>query len=346
MAPVGSARVLSPDVLRRVLCGLAAVIGGLSCSLPAPQHGPLRAERPTERPTSFVVIGDTQRSLWVEENVLGREQNEGERTKLIDQLANEENPAFIVHLGDLVAKTSPPHWRYFDELMQPLVEAEIPILPVLGNHEYFGEGRHPERSARLRFPDLARGGYYAKRWGRLGLVWLDTNLTGRAAARQAAWLEATLALLDGAPSIAGTLVFTHHPPFTNGVDRRGQDGARADILPLVRCSKKALALISAHVHGYERFELDGLSLIVSGGGGGPRVDYRTHGERSLTPATPSLDTPLPRPLHYLVLRDTGTDLLTTARCLDGSRGCPTTGILDETRMPVPRTPSVARPSCP
>jgi hypothetical protein len=309
------------------------LLGAHACSLPAPEHGALRAERPADPPTAFVVLGDTQRTLWGEEHVFRREQNEAERVRLIDQIANEENPAFVVHLGDLVAKASPPHWHYFDELTQPLAEAGIPILPVLGNHEYFGEGRHPERSARRRYPDLARGGYYAKRWGRLGLVWLDTNLTGRRAARQAAWLDRTLDELDGTPEIAGVLVFTHHPPFTNGVARQGQKGAREQLLPLVRRSRKALVLLSAHVHGYERFDLGGLVLVVTGGGGGPRVEYRTGREQSLPPATSRLATPVPRPLNYLVVRDTGGGLAVTTRCLAESRGCPPGSVLDEVRLP-------------
>jgi 3',5'-cyclic AMP phosphodiesterase CpdA len=211
----------------------ALLFASAGCSLPVPAHGEL-GPRPRRPRTAFVVIGDTQRSLWAEEHLLGREQNELDRPRLIDQLAREENPAFVVHLGDLVAAASPPHWRYFDELMKPLADAKIPILPVLGNHEYFGEGRDPSRSARRRHPELARGGHYAKRWGRLGLVWLDSNLTGRRATRQAEWLARTLTELEEAPGIAGTLVFIHHPPVTNGVDRSGHESVRDELLPVIR----------------------------------------------------------------------------------------------------------------
>jgi hypothetical protein len=283
------------------------------------------------------VIGDTQRSLWVEEHVVGREQNERGRVDLIDQLVSQESPAFVVHLGDLVAKASPPHWHYFDELMVPIRAARIPLFPVLGNHEYFGEGRDPSRSTRLRFRDLTRGGYYAKRWGRVGLVWLDSNLTGRAAARQSEWLRGTLLTFDRSSEVACTLVFSHHPPFTNGVDRHGHESVRSDLLPPIRGSSKTVAVISAHVHGYERFELQGLAFIVSGGGGGPRVRYRTGHDQSLRPATPTLDTAAARPLNYLVIRDDGRELRVTARCLLGSPGCPPSGVLDQVGLS-PRSP--------
>jgi hypothetical protein len=164
-------------------------------------------------------------------------------------------------------------------------------------------------------------------------VWLDTNLTGRRAERQGAWLSRTLQTLDEAPAVAATLVFTHHPPFTNGVDRHGHEAVRFDLLPRIRRSRKAVALISAHVHGYERFDLDGMALIVSGGGGGPRVEYRTDGAQSLAPA--ALDAPERRPLHYLVVRDTGEVLTIAARCLTGSVGCPSSGVLDSVALPFP-----------
>jgi hypothetical protein len=301
-----------------------------ACALPPPHHREL--VRPAPRPRdSFVVLGDTQRSLWVEEHLLGREQNDRERVELIDQLVSQENPAFVVHLGDMVAKASPRHWHYFDQLMAPLTAAKIPLFPVLGNHEYFGDGRDPSRSSRLRYPVLAKG-YYAKRWGRLGLVWLDTNLEGRAAARQADWLGRTLGALDRAPEIAATLVFSHHPAVTNGIDRHGHEEVQQDLLPRIQHSRKALALFSAHVHGYERFAYDRLTLFVSGGGGGPRVAYRTGREQSLAPASAHLTTAAPRPFHYVVVRDSGTELIVTARCLAGSRGCPGDGVLDQIRL--------------
>jgi 3',5'-cyclic AMP phosphodiesterase CpdA len=318
-------------MVHRLAAAASAALALLSCALPTPQHRELTRPPPAPR-DSFVVLGDTQRSLWAEEHVLGREQNDRERVELIDQLVSRENPAFVVHLGDLVAKASPQHWRYFDQLTAPLTDAKIPLLPVLGNHEYFGDGRDPSRSSRRRYRDLANGGYYAKRWGRLGLVWLDTNLEGRAATRQGAWLARTLATLDQAPDIEAIIAFSHHPALTNGIARYGHEGLRRDLLPSLQRSKKALALFSAHVHGYERFALDELTLIVSGGGGGPRVAYRTGRDQSAAPASPDLGDPSPRPFHYVVVRDSGTDLIVTTRCLARSNGCPANGVFDEIRL--------------
>jgi hypothetical protein len=340
MAPRSSGRLASGRLVGRFLLPFSALLGVTACALPVPEHaepGPV----PSGPRLSFAVIGDTQRSLSAEE-LVGREQNDAERARLVDQLVRED-PAFVVHLGDLVAVSSPRHWAYFDELMKPLARPErpVPVFPVLGNHEYFGEGRDPSRAVRRRYPDLARGGYYAKRWGRLGLVWLDSNLSGWRAAKQAEWLGQTLALLDATRDIAGTLVFTHHPRATNGVGRDGHPGVRTRLWPALTRSTKLVALVSAHVHGYERLEHEGIPLIVSGGGGGPRVSYRTGSARSLPPQV--LDRSDPRPLHYLVVRDAGDHVSITARCLDGSVGCPENGELDRLDLPLPPAPRANHP---
>ncbi len=314
--------------LRALLVGLVALACG---ALPEPKHRAIAAA-PAGAPRSIVVLGDTQRSLWAEEHVLGREQNETDRVALIDQLAEDENPALVVLLGDLVAASSPRHWEYFAALTEPLAERAIPLLAVLGNHEYFGPGRDPTQLARRRFPELGAGGYYAKMLGRLGLVFLDSNLSGRAAERQSSWLDRTLTLLDLEPRVRAILLFSHHPPYTNGVARDGTPLVRQALLPRLVRAKKGLALFAAHVHGYERFaEEQGRTVVITGGGGGPRVRYRV-GARPLLGPEP--ESPAPRPLHYVVLEDQGTALRITARCLRTDPACKN-GMLDDVSLPFP-----------
>jgi hypothetical protein len=319
-------------VSRRGLSVLLVGLVALACgSLPEPKHRPIAAA-PAGTPRSIVVLGDTQRSLWVEEHVLCREQNEANRVALIDQLAEDENPALVVLLGDLVAASSPRHWEYFTALTQPLAERAVPLLAVLGNHEYFGPGRDPTQLARRRFPELAAGGYYAKRLGRLGLVFLDSNLSGRAAERQNEWLERTLGLLDRDPGVRAILMFSHHPPYTTGVARAGTPLVSDELWPRFARASKALVLFAAHVHGYERFLPEqGRSVVITGGGGGPRVRYRVGG-RSL--AGPAPASPAPRPLHYVVLEDHDTSLRVTARCLRTDPSCKH-GVLDDVSLPFP-----------
>jgi hypothetical protein len=317
------------------LCVLVLGVTALACGLPAPKHRE-SVDVPRGPPRSIVVLGDTQRSLWVEEQVLHREQNELERVALIDQLAAEENPALVVLLGDMVAASSARHWEYFTSLMLPLEERSILLLPVLGNHEYFGPGRDPTERARRRFRDLVHGGYYAKQLGRLGLVFLDSNLSGLAEKRELAWLDRLLTRFDGDPSVRAVVAFTHHPPYTNGIAREGTPLVRDHVLPRLEQSTKGLLLLTAHVHGYERFPMnEGVTVVVSGGGGGPRVGYRVGSARSRLPAWPSKgESPAARPLHYVVLEDAGRTLRLTARCLRTDPACQR-GPMDELALPMP-----------
>ena len=267
--------------------------------------------------TSIVVLGDTQRTTLVERLLLGREQNERARRALIEKLAREERPAFVVHLGDLVSwGASEREWRYFDRLVAPLAALRVPIRPVLGNHDYWGPRALALRLTRRRFPELAPNTFLALRHGELGLTWLDSNLTGTAAAEQLRWFEATLLGYERDPAVRGVLAFAHHPPFSNARHQQRTRPALMDLLRPFCAAGKTLALLSGHVHGYERFQLLGKTFIVSGGAGGPRVSYRT-GAAAPHPAAYATADGGPRAFHYLVLEATPEQLCFEVKCLEG-----------------------------
>jgi hypothetical protein len=284
--------------------------------------------------SSIVVLGDTQRTTLPERLLLGREQNERARRALIERLAREERPALVVHLGDLVCcGASEREWRYFDGLVAPLAALGIPIRPVLGNHDYWGPRARALRLARLRFPELAPHTFAALRQGALGLIWLDSNLTGAAAAEQLRWFEATLDGYERDPELRGVLAFAHHPPFTNARRHSRPLPALASLLAPFCAAGKTLALLSGHVHGYERFQLRGKTFIVSGGGGGPRVSYRIGAAAPHPPAYTAADG-RPRAFHYLVLQATADRLCFDVKCLELGAAC-SGGRLETFALPWP-----------
>jgi predicted phosphodiesterase len=265
---------------------------------------------------SIVVLGDTQRTTFAERLLLGREQNERARQALIQKLAREERPAFVVHLGDLVScGASAGEWRYFDRLVAPLGALGIRIRPVLGNHDYWGPRALALRLARSRFPELAPHTFAALRHGELGLLWLDSNLAGGAAAEQQRWFEETLDGYEHDPAVRGVLAFAHHPPFSNARRPERTRPTLARLLDPFCAARKTLALLSGHVHGYERFQLRGKTFIVSGGAGGPRVRYRTGAAARHPPAYATLDGQR-RAFHYLVLQATADQLCFDVKCLE------------------------------
>lgn len=306
----------------RVLCRKFPVLAAsLALGCAGPPLPPLvtRADSTVEPGGPLIVLGDTQRTSWAEEALCGREQNEQPRRDLIAAIAERERPAFVVHLGDMVVDgASAAEWRYFDHLVSPLRARHVPIRPLLGNHDYWGDDRAALGAATERFPELATR-FYADRHRSLGLVWLDSNLRGRRARGQERWLADTLAAFDCDPRIRGVLVFTHHPPFTNGVGRDPDDYVVQHILPAFQTSHKTLVLFSGHVHGYEHFEHRGKAFIVTGGGGGPRVQYRT-GVRD------------PRAFNYVSIRLEPERLELVAKCLYDTGGCKN-GELDRFSLP-------------
>jgi len=307
----------------------------VACANPSPLP-PLALSQAPEiaQDESFVVLGDTQRTTWVETLFLRREQNEEARRALIQKLASEERPAFVVHLGDMVnAGFSSEEWDYFDHLVSPLTARGVRILPVLGNHDYWGTDAVALRHARQRFPELAPRTYRSLIHRGLALLFLDSNLEGGAAQEQTHWFEVTLEALERNAEVRGALVFTHHPPFTNGLHRTDDVYVSEQLLPPFFRARKTLALLSGHVHGYERFEVRGKAFVVSAGGGGPRVTYATGSDARHVPAYVTPDGS-PRAFHYLVVADEGERLRFTVKCLERGELCDH-GQLETFWVPIP-----------
>jgi predicted phosphohydrolase len=320
---------------RAVLSVLAALL--LSFALfGRPPRLPWAPEAaPTVDPSGpIVVLGDTQRTSWPERVFLLREQNESARRALIEKMAREEHPAFVVHVGDLVtAGADAEEWDYFDRLVSPLTVRRIRIEPVLGNHDYWGCDALALKQAARRFPGLVQHTFHSVRHDGLGLLLLDSNLDGEAARAQTRWFDDELRALERDPSIRGVLVFTHHPPFTNGEHRAGDPYVVTELLPLFSRSTKAVAFVSGHVHGYERFTMQSKTYVVTGGGGGPRVEYRTGSDAVPAPAYATASGER-RAFNYVVIDDGGSELRFTVKCLPVDARCDG-GVLERFVVPLP-----------
>jgi hypothetical protein len=247
----------------------------------------------------FAVVGDPQQSLFWETAVMGREDNAADRSRLFAALGILR-PAFLVITGDLTAVgASERRWQFFDGLTASLRAEETPILPVLGNHDYWGSNVVALQRFSARFAQFRHSHWYTRRYGSLALVFLDANaaeLGPTAWRQQEQWLVSTLATLDADSAIAGVLVFEHQPPFTNSTVTSDDAAVQRAFVPAFVRARKTLAMISGHTHGYEHFVEQGKHFVVSGGGGGPRVALRSGADavhRDL------FSGPSPRPFHAL-----------------------------------------------
>jgi predicted phosphohydrolase len=248
----------------------------------------------------FAVVGDLQPTSGLE---VWRESNQAERKLIIREIARDA-PDFVAMLGDLVfCGSSGAAWSDFDRLCAPLRSEKVLSMPVLGNHEYWLTRRPALANFFQRFPHLEGRHWYAARYGPLGLVFLDSNVHWLPPPQwraQLDWYEQQLAAFDAAPDVKGTLVLLHHPPFTNSRVTSDTLHVQKEIVPLFQLAGKTLAMLSGHVHSYERFERAGKTFLVTGGGGGPRAQLSQGTRRRHSDDV--FEGPALRLFHYLRMR--------------------------------------------
>jgi predicted phosphohydrolase len=258
---------------------------------------------------SFVVLGDLQPTSRLEP---WRESNDPERERIVARIARMQ-PDFVALLGDLVfCGSSRAAWMDFDSVWAPVTATHVPTFPVLGNHEYWVSRTAGLVNFFMRFPRLRGRRWYAATYGPVGLVFLDSNrhaLTGFLWQTQLRWFERTLARFDAAPEIRGVVVLLHHPPFTNSTVTSDARHVQRDVVPAFAAAEKTIAMISGHVHSYERFRRGDKQYIVAGGGGGPRVRLAEGARRRH--ADDAFAGPVVRSFHFLRFTPTSEGLEAT-----------------------------------
>jgi len=219
-------------------------------------------------------VGDLQPTSRLE---VWRPSNARAGRQLIHQIV-AECPDFLAIVGDLVVwGSSAAAWATFDALALPLWHARVPILPLLGNHDY-GLARHAALTHFFtRFPHLDRHHWYSTTYGPLGLIFLDSNVRRLPAAHweaQKRWYRQELARFERLASLRGVLVLLHHPPYTNSTLVADSRAVQRTFVPPFLQSAKTLAMVAGHVHSYERYIRAGKTFVVTGGGG-PRMKLAT-----------------------------------------------------------------------
>lgn len=284
----------------------AMALAVASCATRASVQAYPRLEASLPAEATFAVVGDLQDTWWGEQ-LIGREDNERERSMLVNHLAGHR-PSMLLSLGDMVfSGESPSAWRAFDDVMKPL--AGTPIVAVAGNHDWYrrSAGEAINAGFRRRFLSEAMPlTWHEHRVGSLAILVIDSNLDKlkpEARGAQLLWYADRLRSLDGDGSVRGVMVAVHHPRYTNGTgpgvgdwDEGGGAATRAgsgmaSYGTLFDESSKAFLMVSGHTHSYERFRqvtsMGPKHYVVSGGGGGPRrpVQPRTgrHPDRYLHP---------------------------------------------------------------
>jgi hypothetical protein len=193
---------------------------------------------------TFMVLGDTRSDHIAHQSV-------------VDKMLELGPPPFYLHTGDLVANGSDmSQWDTFLDIEHDLMQAST-LYPAMGNHEM----NHQNYFDVLKPP----GPWYSFDRGDAHFVCLQVDGYGdyTPGRPQYEWLVSDLA----STLKPWKFVFFHIPPY--GSVGYGSDlDVRQTLCPLFEQYGVAL-VFNGHNHGYERSVANGVTYIVTAGGGAP-----------------------------------------------------------------------------
>ncbi len=205
-----------------------------------------------------------------------RQTNPRIRQWLVQQIARERPEAVIMN-GDVpLAGRVTNDYAVFRAETKVWRDLGLRLYPALGNHEFAGEPRQALENWWTAFPEMRGRRWYSAQLGsRVYLLALDSNTSLLPGSEQAGWLEKQIEQLPA--SVDFVIVTLHHPPVADvqthievGHNPRPNEIALRDYLSKTARKAHAVFLVSAgHIHNYERDVVEGVTYLVSGGGGAP-----------------------------------------------------------------------------
>ena len=209
---------------------------------------------PKGQPFKFAAYGDNRTQANVHASVL--------------EQMSKFDPDFILQSGDIVQNgENEEQWTEFWQTAGKSL-SQAAYYPCLGNHERHGAPY---------FKYFALPAEYSFDYGDAHFVALDSNRPEEEYSDQQEWLRKDLAAHQGAK---WRIVFFHHTVHTcvDKPGRREESALRAARLEPILAAGHVQLVINGHDHDYQRHVANGITYIVSGGGGAPLY--------SVTPDTP------------------------------------------------------------
>ena len=214
-------------------------------------EGSFRAPPQPSDPFSFAFFGDTMLP----------------NSAKVGSLVAEQAPDLVLHGGDIQYQSNPfdTYTGLFNSFTDTMALA--PMHFCVGNHEEEGQNEFELFYERI-FAARPKGSpvrYHSFDYGGIRFVMLDSEATFNEGTDQYRWLEQTLADAESDSDIAFPVVAFHRPFFTFSKSAPSFQ-TRQVFHPLFQQYGVPLVL-TGHNHCFERFEADGITYIVDGGGG-------------------------------------------------------------------------------
>lgn len=260
------------------LFGILPLLLFLSSGAVAAQTGLLSQPGPTltvpeaalSRTPTFIVYGDTRFTDPADTQAAYPPA----RRALVAKIA-EVHPDALVITGDLPYRGAhPADYAEYEKETGAWRSESLRIYPVLGNHELAGGPAEGLENWWHAFPELKDRRWYSVAFGdRLYFLCLDSNAALTPGSEQRNWLEGQIAHLP--QKVEFVVVVLHHPPVadiqtlieTNHNPRPNEISLRDYLSSIAPHSQARFIVAAGHIHNYERQTLDGVTYLVSGGGG-------------------------------------------------------------------------------
>lgn len=254
---------------------------------------------------SFVVYGDTRFTDPADIKA----SDPGARRALVAKIA-EEHPEALIITGDVPYRgVWPADYAEYAKETGAWRDEHLRVYPVLGNHELAGHG--PDNWLTNwwnAFPELKDRRWYSVALGsRVEFLCLDSNSALTPGSEQRQWLEDQIRHLPH--KVDFVIIAMHHPPVAdvqtlievNHNPRPNEISVRDYLSSLAPHSHAQFIVAAGHIHNYERATVDGVTYLVSGGGGAhPYPVVRTPEDQYQGTEFPNF--------HYILFRLQGKQL--------------------------------------
>jgi acid phosphatase type 7 len=240
------------------------------------------SDLPVGRPLRIVVYGD----MRFTDTSNTSDTQPGVR-KWLAQKVGEEKPDILLLTGDMPFHGSnPADWKIYNQETALWIQERLRIYPTIGNHEGLPDPIGGMKNYFAAYPQLEQHNYYSVQLGNIYLITLDTSTFYSGAPQQHRWLDAQLAHL---PSSADFVFFLFHLPlivdlqtaFMVGIPNPPTLALRHELEARAAASHAKFVIFNGHIHNYERFEINGITHVISGGGGARPYPIFIRGDQDL-----------------------------------------------------------------
>ena len=240
------------------------------------------SDLPAGRPLRIIVYGD----MRFTDASNTSDTHPGVR-KWLAQKVGEEKPDVLLLTGDMPFHGSnPADWKIYSQETALWAQEQLRIYPTIGNHEGLTDPRSGMMNYYAAYPQIDHHRWYSVRMGNIYLITLDTSTFLNIGWEQRQWLDAQLAHI---PSSADFVFFLFHVPlvsdlqtaFMLGIPDPASLDLRHDLEASAAASHAKFVVFNGHIHNYERFEINGITHVITGGGGARPYPIFIRGDQDL-----------------------------------------------------------------